>query len=184
MVHLACFAGFYALTSFALGVPTAPDGPPELWIALWLASGGATVLSLVPVAAAGVTLVPLLRELAVPLALAALLALVAWGAGLATLTLWEHNNRLTLQAVAAALEILLPSIHFDPADAAIGTEQFWVRVAPVCSGYEGIGLVVVFLSAYLIAFRQCFRFPHALLLLPLAVAAVWLFNVIRILTPS
>jgi exosortase E/protease (VPEID-CTERM system) len=85
-----------------------------------------------------------------------------------------------LDAVAASLKILLPSIHFDPADAAIGTEQFWVRVAPVCSGYEGIGLVVVFLSAYLVAFRQRFRFPHALLLLPFAIVAVWLFNVVRI----
>jgi exosortase E/protease (VPEID-CTERM system) len=180
IVHLACFAVFYAVTSFALGGPTAPKGPPELWIALWLASGAGTVLSLVPVAAAGVKPLPLLRELAVPLTLAALLALVAWGAGLATLTLWEHNNRLTLEAVAASLKILLPSIHFDPADAAIGTEQFWVRVAPVCSGYEGIGLVVVFLSAYLVAFRQRFRFPHALLLLPFAIVAVWLFNVVRI----
>ena len=55
-----------------------------------------------------------------------------------------------------------------------------MRVTPVCSGYEGIGLIIVFLSAYLVGFRKRFRFPHVLLLLPISILAVWLFNVMRI----
>jgi exosortase E/protease (VPEID-CTERM system) len=78
------------------------------------------------------------------------------------------------------LGVLVSPIYFDPSDAAVGTEQFWVRVTPVCSGYEGIGLMIVFLSAYLVGFRERFRFPHVLLLLPAAVIAVWLLNVVRI----
>lgn len=179
-LHLLCFALFYAITSFAFGAETPPDGPAALWILLWLSAGIATLLSLLPVAATRVKLAPLLRELSVPLALSSLLALVAWGAGVASLELWGHANRITLNAVAALLDLLLPDIYFDPTDAAVGTEEFWVRVAPVCSGFEGIGLIVVFLSAYLIGFRDRFRFPHALLLLPAAVAAVWLLNVLRI----
>jgi exosortase E/protease (VPEID-CTERM system) len=81
-----------------------------------------------------------------PLGLASLLAVVAWGAGLAT----------------------------------VGTEEFYVLVSSVCSGYEGIGLIVVFLSAYLVVFRDRFRFPHALLLLPVGILVVWLLNVVRI----
>ena len=179
-IHVACFAGFFALTSLLFGRDTLPSGPPELWIFLWILGGAATLLSLVPVAAGNLKLLPLSRELAMPLALAVLLALVAWGAGLTTLGLWDHLNRVTLDAVAGMLGVLVSPIHFDPAEAAVGTEVFWVRVMPICSGYEGIGLIIVFLSAYLVGFRDRFRFPHALLVLPVAVVAVWLLNIVRI----
>lgn len=179
-VHVLCFAGFFALTSLLFGRETLPSGPPELWVFLWAIAGAATLVSLVPVATGGLKLRPLLRELAMPLALATVLALVAWGAGLATLGLWNHLDRITLDAVAATLGVLVSPIHFDPAHARVGTEVFWIRVAPICSGYEGIGLIIVFLSAYLVGFRERFRFPHALLLLPVAVIAVWLLNIARI----
>jgi len=53
-------------------------------------------------------------------------------------------------------------------------------VAPACSGYEGIGLIWVFLAAYLVACRRSLRFPTALWLLPMGTAAVWLVNAARI----
>jgi exosortase E/protease (VPEID-CTERM system) len=179
-VHLLCFAAFFGLTTIVFGDEAPSVGPPELWIFLWLLGGVGTLLSLVPIAAGGLRLRPLLRELAMPLGLASLLALVAWSAGLATLGLWEYLSRVTLDAVAATLGMLVSPIYFDPAEAAVGTEKFYVQVTSVCSGYEGIGLIVVFLSAYLVGFRERFRFPHALLLLPVAIFAVWLFNVVRI----
>ena len=179
-VHILCFAGFFAVSTVVFGDDAPPGGPPELWIILWLLAGAATVLSWLPLAAGGLRLLPLFRELAVPLGLASLLALVAWGAGLAALGLWDHLGRVTLDAVAGTLGFLVSPIYFDPAEAAVGTEEFWVEVAPVCSGYEGIGLIIVFLSAYLVGFRERFRFPHVLLLLPVAILAVWLLNVVRI----
>jgi exosortase E/protease (VPEID-CTERM system) len=180
VVHLLCFAAFFTLTTVVFGDETPSQGPPELWIVLWLLGGAGTLLSLLPVAAGGLRLQPLLADLAVPLGLATLLALIAWGAGLATLGLWENFGRATLDGVAAMLGMLVSPIYFDPAEAAVGTEEFYVRVTPICSGYEGIGLIIVFLSAYLVGFRERFRFPHVLLLLPVAVFAVWLFNIVRI----
>jgi len=100
--------------------------------------------------------------------------------GLTTLGLWEHLSRATLDAVAALLGVLVSPIYFDPSETVVGTEEFWVQVTPVCSGYEGIGLIIVFLSAYLVVFRERFRFPHALLVLPVAIVAVWLLNIVRI----
>ena len=44
------------------------------------------------------------------------------------------NIRVTLDGVAAMLEVFVSPIYFDPSDAAVGTEEFWVRVTPVCSG--------------------------------------------------
>lgn len=178
--HLLCFGVFFTITTLVFGTDTPPKGPPELWILLWLLAAAATVLSLLPIAAGNLRLLPLFSELGAPLGLASLLALVAWGAGISTLELWSSLSRGTLDAVAATLAILVPPIHFDPADLAVGTEDFWVRVDAACSGYEGIGLIVIFLAGYLVAFRDRFRFPHVLLLLPVAVGAVWLFNVVRI----
>jgi exosortase E/protease (VPEID-CTERM system) len=179
-VHILCFAGFFAVSTVVFGDDGPPGGTPELWIILWLLAGAATVLSWLPLAAGGLRLLPLFRELAAPLGLASLLALVAWGAGLAALGLWDHLGRVTLDAVAGTLGFLVSPIYFVPAEAAVGTEKFWVEVAPICSGYEGIGLIIVFLSAYLVGFRERFRFPYVLLLLPVAILAVWLLNVVRI----
>jgi peptidoglycan/LPS O-acetylase OafA/YrhL len=76
-IHLMCFAAFFALTTVVFGSDPPPQGPPEVWIILWLLGGAGTLLSLLPVAARGLSLLPLLRELAVPLGLASLLGLVA-----------------------------------------------------------------------------------------------------------
>ena len=62
----------------------------------------------------------------------------------------------------------------------MGTGAFHVEVAPECSGYEGIGLIWVFLSAYLWFFRRTLRFPQALWLLPVGTVVIWLANVARI----
>ena len=180
VLHLLCFAVFFVLTAHVFGAKPEPSGIPVLWIALWLLAGASTLLSLIPVAFGRLQWRPLWHELAVPIGLAALLSFAAWTSGLATLMLWDRLGDTTLHAVAAVLGTLVSPIHFDPSEAAIGTEYFWIRVAPVCSGYEGIGLIVVFLSAYLAAFRKRFRFPRVLLLVPAAVLAVWLLNVLRI----
>lgn len=55
-----------------------------------------------------------------------------------------------------------------------------ISVAPVCSAIEGIALVTIFVSLYLWLFRAELRFPHALLLYPLGIAASACLNVVRI----
>ena len=62
----------------------------------------------------------------------------------------------------------------------IGTAAFKVRISPECSGYEGIGLILAFLSVYLWISRRDLRFPGALLLLPLGAVAIWVINAVRI----
>mgnify|MGYP001822654065 FL=1 len=179
-VHVLCFAGFFALSARLFAYEPFPDGPVVFWVALWLLAGAASVLSLVPIAFGGVGLRALLRELAWPLALSSILAFVAMGAGLVTIELWAQLGSLTLDLVAVMLDSVISPIVFDPSEAAIGTERFWVRILPICSGYEGIGLIAVFLSAYLVLFRKSLRFPRVLVLVPAAIAAVWFLNAVRI----
>ena len=49
-----------------------------------------------------------------------------------------------------------------------------------CSGYEGIGLILAFTAGWLWFFRREWRFPRALLLIPLGIAAIWVFNAVRV----
>jgi len=91
-------------------------------------------MSLVPRALGRRRLLPLLSEFAVPLALAALLAFLAVGAGLTTMLLWNRLSWLTLRTVALVLDLLVSPIYFDAANVTIGTEEFSVRLDPVCSG--------------------------------------------------
>ncbi len=179
VLHLLSFAAFYVLTARVFDAP-GEEALSPLWIVLWVITGSAALLTLIPVAFAGLRATVSWRDLFVPVSLAVLLSFVAWAAGLATLLLWDRLSDATLYAVALILGTLIEPIYFEPSEAAIGTEYFWIRVAPVCSGYEGIGLILVFLSAFLVAFRKRFRFPRVLVLIPLAIAAVWLLNVVRI----
>jgi exosortase E/protease (VPEID-CTERM system) len=55
-----------------------------------------------------------------------------------------------------------------------------VLISPECSGYEGIGLILAFLTIYLLVFRKELRFPAAFLLLPVGAVAMWLVNIGRI----
>jgi exosortase E/protease (VPEID-CTERM system) len=105
---------------------------------------------------------------------------LAWGAGLWTAQLWERLQSLTLHTVLWMMLPFANTIVFDPEAAVIGTDDFMVEVAPECSGIEGIGLITVVIGVYLISARERLRFPRALWLVPIAVAAVWLGNALRI----
>ena len=168
------------MTALLFGRDHLPEGPAWLWTGLWFLAGTATAVSLVPIAFGKRRILPVARELATPLVLATLLAILAMSAGLATVELWSRLAQVTLHATAWTLDLLVSPIYFDPENLAIGTERFSVEVAPVCSGYEGIGLILVFLSAYLAAFRQRLRFPNVLVLVPAAIVLMWLLNVLRI----
>src|SRR5207244_7783301 len=67
-----------------------------------------------------------------------------------------------------------------PSTYTLGTPAFQVEISSECSGYEGIALILLFLTVYLWLFRRTLRFPHVLLLLPIGVLAMWLTNVLRI----
>ena len=179
LVHLVCFSALFGLSAHVFD-GLAPESSMGLWIVLWVLSALATFISWLPVAFGRLRVAAMLRELAMPISLAALLGLLAWGAGIVTLELWAPMSTVTLNAVAALLEVFVTPIVYDPTEAAVGTESFWVNVAPVCSGYEGIGLVIAFLTAYLVVFRDRFRFPQVLVLVPIAIVGVWTLNVVRI----
>jgi exosortase E/protease (VPEID-CTERM system) len=105
---------------------------------------------------------------------------LGWVAGFWTEELWGPLGRATFWAVNWLVGLVCPGAYCDPPQMIIGTPAFAVQIAPECSGYEGIGLTVAVVGCCLGLFRKSFRFPHALLILPLGAAIAWLANVGRL----
>jgi exosortase E/protease (VPEID-CTERM system) len=87
--------------------------------------------------------------------------------------------RLTFGATATLLQFLRPDAVIDPANSIMRVGRFEVTVAPQCSGYEGVALMFVFGTAWLLIFRREFRLPQALLLIPAGMAVILALNCVR-----
>ena len=94
--------------------------------------------------------------------------------------LWAGMARITFEAVRGILTQLIPGLQIDPANLAIDTGSFAVYIDPVCSGLEGVGLMLAFSAVLLILFRRELIFPRALLVIPAGVLLVVALNVLRI----
>jgi exosortase E/protease (VPEID-CTERM system) len=107
-------------------------------------------------------------------------ALAAAGAMQWSQKLWVPTARITFDLVRVVLSPLIPSLRADQATLILSTDHFAVQVAEVCSGLEGIGLMLAFCSAWLLYFRQEYIFPRALLLIPTGLVLIFALNVVRI----
>ncbi len=87
---------------------------------------------------------------------------------------------LTFRCVKTSVGLFVSDVSFDAQTWRIATPNFRVRVRGGCSGAEGLALMLVFSTAWLWFFRREHRFPRALLLVPAALAAIWVANVGRI----
>jgi exosortase E/protease (VPEID-CTERM system) len=96
--------------------------------------------------------------------------------------LWGPAAALTFRLVNLMARPFASSLIVDPATLTLITPQFSVQVTEICSGLEGVGLMLVFCTAWLWYFRREYRFPRALIVLPLAVLVIFLLNAARIAT--
>jgi exosortase E/protease (VPEID-CTERM system) len=87
---------------------------------------------------------------------------------------------ITFQSVRAVLGIFRQDIVYDPASFTMSTSRIESTIAPGCTGIEGLGLILIFTSVSLWYFRRECRFPRALLLVPCALASIWLLNIARL----
>lgn len=150
------------------------------WVVAWAFAGlcvAATLAaSMIPPRSWGAAARSGARGAAIGLAVGA----SATAAGLLARELWRPMGRWTLESVRLLLTATRLPLTYNPSEALIGTETFSVTIAPECSGYEGIGLVLAFLAAYLWLDRHRLSFPRAWLLLPIGTMAMWCANLLRI----
>ncbi len=178
--HLIAFGILTRLTALLMEADLRSSAHPDRLIIAWMA---AAVLTMALWAAAAlppsVWLTQARRNWG-PLAGGMALGIAAWGAGRLTDELWRPMGRLTLHGVHLLLDLVFQETILDLDRSVVGTPSFRVEVSPECSGYEGIGLIVVSTTAYFWLRRRDLRFPRALLLLPLGVALIILANIVRI----
>jgi exosortase E/protease (VPEID-CTERM system) len=111
---------------------------------------------------------------------AALIGLLSAAAIVVSQGLWEATASVTFNLVRLLLSPIFHSMYVNPASRELGTKTFTIAVTDSCSGLEGVGLIIAFTSAWLCYFRREYRFPHALLLIPLGAAILFVLNAVRI----
>ncbi len=177
-VHLVAFTALFQLTAIVFEGRITSSRLPWVgawlltlfgWIALWLAAA-------LPMSIWRSLLVRAPRILSVSIAA----TVAAMLAGYAVEALWRPLAASTFWFVERVLGLFYLDVVSRSHDLVIGTSKFSVEIAPTCSGLEGIGLILVFLGVFFWCFRHEFRFPHAFLLLPAAVATIWVVNALRI----
>jgi exosortase E/protease (VPEID-CTERM system) len=181
--HGAAMAVFALLSSLLFarapiaGVPL--EGGTSLVLA-WLAAGLCGI-------AAGVfffILPKILRELVDSVGSAWIYATAAAAVTpvfvIASKRLWKPATALTFELVRLFLGPFVGSVITNPATKTIGTSKFAVAIAPACSGLEGVGLMLIFSVLWLWFFRNDYKFPRALLLVPAGIVAIFLLNTVRI----
>jgi exosortase E/protease (VPEID-CTERM system) len=176
LLHLAAFAVTAWLAHSLLGPGAAPIGSGAFLE--WSACAALTALSAVATAAPIGWIARFASlHLRVPL-LAMAVGVLAWRAAAAAEGLWGVLGMSTLHAVGALLRAVRPDAVVIPGESVVGAGGFEVIIAPVCSGVDGLGLVLVFQALWFSLARV--RFGRAALLLPLGLAAWFGANVFRI----
>jgi len=178
-VHLGALL-LFVQTSAMVFDPVAADRHAALWVGTWFLLGAAAL------AAWALAFAP--RRITLPAegrgralaGLAVALGSAAWISGYLTEALWRPLARYTFGLVGGMLGLIYPQVVSNPEKLILGTPTFKVAIAPECSGYEGIGLLLAFLTFYLWNFRHELRFPGALLLLPIGAVTIWVVNALRI----
>lgn len=154
----------------------------QTMLVIWVFLAALTLLLLIGCLAGFRFWSEFLGRLRFAMMLSALVAAAVTYAARLTQGLWGSLAELTFQVSARLLHLMYPHemIVADVSEKILGTNQFRVDIAPDCSGYEGIGLIIGFLTLYLSLFRAELRFPRAFLLYPIGIVAIWLFNAVRI----
>jgi exosortase E/protease (VPEID-CTERM system) len=185
--HLVCVTTVFLANLAGLRGLIAQPFSPATHLAL-------SAILLIGIALLGLACIPLASWIRIIRAthslwlLASLAGATAWLLRRPFESLWDASNfahgRIlqiaTFHSVWSLLRFLLPDLIADPSTFTLGTSRFLVLITAECSGMEGLGLVLVFTLVWLWYFRKENRFPHALLLVPCALAFVWVLNIVRI----
>ena len=146
------------------------------WIASGVVAAGLAVLAFAP-ARFWLRVLASLRPI---LVFALMVSIGGYAFGWVTSTFWRPLSSATMFVVYWLLHPLIGGISADPSTLIVGGPDFQVMISRECSGYEGLGLILVFTTAWLWFHRADWRFPQALVLIPVGLATIWIFNCLRI----
>jgi exosortase E/protease (VPEID-CTERM system) len=179
LAHVLCIAILVPLTYLLYRTGATPL-PYSAIVVLWVIFGASAVLA----ASLAIMSWPLWRDAGRALGstwlYAACVALLGIGAWQWSEHLWAPAAGLTFDLVRRILLPIIPTLSADASTRVLATDRFAVEITEVCSGLEGMGLMLAFTVAWLLYFRREYLFPRALLLIPAGLAAMFALNVLRI----
>jgi len=179
LMHAGLLAVFLALSL------ATPESLPAWSAAPWFASGiGAIALAIfafIPPA----TVWQLLRGTGYSWAYALAGGAAAWRLVSFSWSFWNTSRGraftiVTFDFVHILLKGVFPVVVADGAKLSIGTPRFAIEIGDACSGFEVLGMMLVFGLLWLWFFRKEIRFPQALLAVPAGLLLMWLLNAVRI----
>jgi exosortase E/protease (VPEID-CTERM system) len=179
-INLAAFAALaLAASAFSSEIAAGPSPP---WGLFWLytVALGATVISLARLDLSIRSLCKLLLLYRTHVVSAASVGVAVLLLGMVAIEGWTALSNATLGLTKGLLELYETDVILDAEARVLGVNGFSVKILEACSGYEGVALVTVFLGLFLWVFRGQLRFPHAFLLFPVGLGAIWLLNSVRI----
>ena len=184
------YGAFATITALIFEKPVDPARLTTTWFSIWFGLAVATLALWLLALAPSSFWLYLGKKKRTELLFGILLGSSAWMVNrmlsqyeaplLAQDELWLILSGLTLRVAYSVLGFIYPNLIYQPKGLILGTPSFPVTITSVCSGIEGITLIVLFLTIYLWLFRKGLRFPQILWLFPLGILAVWLANVVRI----
>jgi exosortase E/protease (VPEID-CTERM system) len=177
LAHVVLLLPFAVLT----GTLYREGSVPFVWLAVgWHVCGVGVVLALFAAMAPRQVWMASLRQTGGLPLFAQLPAAGALIAFKASQLLWAPTAAVTFQLVQMLVRPFYPSLTIEAPTLTLITEHFAVTVSEVCSGLEGMGLMLAFCAAWLWYFRREFIFPRSLLIIPAAVLLIYILNAVRI----
>lgn len=176
LVLVACLAPL----SFLLFRDAASALSFEAVVALWIVLASGAAFSALLAMAPWPLWINAARALGVIWCYAVVAALLGASAMQLSQTLWVPTAAVTFDLVRFVLSPIMPALRADAATRVLSTQNFAVEVSEICSGLEGMGLILAFTVAWLLYFRREYIFPRSLLLIPIGLAMIFALNVLRI----
>jgi exosortase E/protease (VPEID-CTERM system) len=180
LCHAALLAPLFFLSRSLFGGAgaTAASGLPT--VLAWFACVTVTAATLAGSVLSWSEWLDLVRTARGPLLISIGAGATALLLGLLADRLWWTLGGVTLRAVLLLLDRVEPEVLVSEAKSVIGTPRFVVEISPECSGFEGIGLAVVFVGVLLIGAWQALYVARVFAFVPVLLAGVWGLNAVRI----
>ncbi len=180
IVNALCFTCLFVLT----GVVSLFNPAFTLWLyglnALWHISLLAMLASVLTIAAPLDFWFNFLKKFYFETALALLAALFIIGVATYSQSAWNDLSEATFQLSYWFLKLYESDVYLNASQRQLAVNGFLIRVDHQCSGYEGIGLIIAFVTVYIFAFRKSLKFPNIFILYFIGIPLIWVLNALRI----
>jgi exosortase/archaeosortase family protein len=161
---------------------------PDLWALSWIGAGLATLVLLGSVALPPSCWSRMFRRVYDICFVGAVVGLAACFAGSLSAQWWDGWPRLpAMWSVSHLLSLVCQDVLYNPGSLTVSARLMpsdlmftGLEIAPLCSGYEAIGLLLVLSGAYLVRSRHWLGFRRSVLIIALASLVVWSAIVFRI----